>query len=151
VRASAAGSPGRLRVAGWRRLAGGRRVCGSCVRFGAERFGAGDAVGVEYEGGGPARGEVRDAAEGVRVVERAVQLGVEDGVDLSGFVAAGVTDWLLAFLVCPACTVGDDVAVVVGEEVADDRFERVELAGVGSMSPARRSWPSPRLLLVASA
>ena len=33
--------------------------------FGAECFGAGDAVGVEHEGGGPAGGEVRDAAEWV--------------------------------------------------------------------------------------
>ena len=63
------------------------------------------------------------------------ELGVEDGVDLSGFVAAGVADRLLAFLVCPACAVGDDVAVVVGEEVADDRFERVQLAGGGVHQP----------------
>jgi hypothetical protein len=103
--------------------------------FGAERFGAGDAVGVEYEGGGPARGEVRDAAEWVWVVERAMELSVDDRVDLPGFVAAGVADRLLAVLVCPACAVGDDVAVVMGEEMADDRFERVKLAGGGVREP----------------
>ena len=103
--------------------------------FGAERFGAGDAVGVEYERGGPAGGELRDAAERVRVVERALEFGVEDRVGLAGFVAAGVADRLLAFVVGPAGAVGDHVAVVAGEEVADDRFERVQLAGGGVHEP----------------
>ena len=71
------------------------------------------------------------AAERVGVLERALEFGVEDGVELSGFVAAGVADWLLAVLVGPAGAVGDHVAVVAGEEVADDRFERVQLAGGG--------------------
>ena len=74
---------------------------------------------------------MRDPAECVWAVERPLEFGVEDGVGLAGFVAAGVADWLLAVLVGPACAVGDDVAVVVGEEVADDRFECVELAGGG--------------------
>jgi hypothetical protein len=82
---------------------------------------------------------VRDTAERVGVLERAVQLCVEDGAGLAGFVSAGVADRLLALLVCPAGAVGDGVAVVVGEKVADDRFERVQLAGRGSMSPARKS------------
>jgi hypothetical protein len=46
-------------------------------------------------------------------------------------VAAGVADWLLAVLVRPAGAVGDHVAVVAGEEVADDRLDRVQLAGGG--------------------
>jgi hypothetical protein len=65
----------------------------------------------------------------VGVVERALQFGVEDRVDLSGFVAAGVTDGLLAVLVGPAGAVGDHVWAVVGEEVADDRLEGVQLSG----------------------
>ena len=103
--------------------------------FGAERLGAGDAVGVQRECGGPAGGELGDAAERVGVGERAVELGVEDRVDLAGFVAAGVADGLLAFLVGPAGAVGDHVAVVVGEEVADDLLERVQLAGGGVDQP----------------
>ena len=51
------------------------------------------------EGGGPAGGELRDPAERVGVVERALQFGVEDRVDMSGFVASGVADRLLAFAV----------------------------------------------------
>ena len=78
---------------------------------------------------------MRDAAEWVGVLERALEFGVEDRVGLAGFVAAGVCDWLLALLVCPACAVGDDVAVVVGEEVAEDRFECVQLAGCGVHEP----------------
>ena len=65
--------------------------------------------------------------------------------------AAGVADRLLAILVCPAGAVGNHIAVVRDEEVADDRLSACSWPGVGSMSPARRSWPSPRLLLVASA
>ena len=78
-------------------------------------------------------------------VERALQLGVEDGVGLSGFVAAGVADWLLAVLVGPAGAVGDDVAVVVGEEVADDRFERVQLAGCGVHEPGAEVVAEPEV------
>ena len=73
------------------------------------------------------------------------ELGVEDGVGLAGFVAAGVADWLLAVLVGPAGAVGDDVAVVVGEEVADDRFERVELAGGGVDEPGAEVVPEPEV------
>ena len=43
-------------------------------------------------------------------------------------VAAGVADGLLALAVGPAGAVGDQLAVVAGEQVADDRFERVQLA-----------------------
>jgi len=60
-----------------------------------------------------------------------VELGVEDRVDLSGLVAAGVACGLLAVVVGPASAVGDDVGVVAGEEVADDRLEGVQLAGGG--------------------
>ena len=80
-------------------------------------------------------GELGEPTERVGVLERALQLRVEDGVGLSGFVAAGVADRLLAFLVGPAGAVGDYVAAVVGEEVADDRFERVQLAGGGVHEP----------------
>jgi hypothetical protein len=38
-------------------------------------------------------------------------------------------------LVCPAGAVGDHVWVVVGEEVADDRFEGVQLPGRGVHQP----------------
>ena len=73
------------------------------------------------------------------------QFGVEDGVDLSGFVAAGVADWLLALLVGPAGAVGDHVAVVPGEEVADDRFERVQLAGGGVHEPGAEVVAEPEV------
>ena len=62
-----------------------------------------------------------------------MELGVEDGVDVARFVAAGVADGLLAFAVGPAGAVGDQLAVVAGEQLADDRLERVQLVvgGVG--------------------
>ena len=60
-----------------------------------------------------------------------LEFSVEDRVGLARFTAAGVADLLLAVLVCPAGAVGDHVAVVPREEVADDRFERVPLAGCG--------------------
>jgi hypothetical protein len=50
-------------------------------------------------------------------------------------VAAGVADLLLTLVVGPACAVGDHVAVVAGEQVADDRLERVQLAGGGVHQP----------------
>ena len=96
--------------------------------LGAERLGARDAVGVEHERGGPAGGELRDSAERVGVVERSLQLGVEDRVGVTGFVASGVADGLLALAVAPAGAVGDHLAVVAGDQVADDRLERVQLA-----------------------
>ena len=48
--------------------------------FGAECFGAGDAVGVEHERGGEPCEELRDPVEWVAVGERAVELGAEDRV-----------------------------------------------------------------------
>ena len=86
-----------------------------------------------------------DAAERVGVLERALEFGVEDGVDLSGLVPAGVADRLLAVLVGPAGAVGDDVAVVVGEQVADDRFERVQLAGGGVHQPGAEVVAEPEV------
>ena len=53
-----------------------------------------------------------DAAQRVGVVERALELGVDDRVDLPRLVAAGLADGLLAFGVGPAGAVGDHVAVV---------------------------------------
>ena len=79
----------------------------------------------------PAGDELGDAAQRVGVVERALEFGVDDRVDLARLVAAGVADGLLAFGVGPAGAVGDHVAVVAGEQVADDRAQRVELGGGG--------------------
>ena len=119
-----------------RAVAAGKRACEFAGHaLGAERFGAGDAVGVQHECCCPAGGELGDAAERVGVGERAVELGGEDRVDVAGFVAAGVADGLLAFLVGPAGAVGDQLAVVVGEEVADDLLERLQLAGGGVDQP----------------
>jgi signal transduction histidine kinase len=78
----------------------------------AERLGAGDTAGVEHERGCPASGELGDASERVGVGERAVELGLDDRVELAWFVAAGVADGLLAFGVGPAGAVGDQLAVV---------------------------------------
>ena len=50
-------------------------------------------------------------------------------------VAAGLADGALAFGVGPAGAVGDHVAVVAGEQVADDRAQRVELGGGGVDQP----------------
>lgn len=61
--------------------------------------------------------------------------------------AAGVADGLPARGVCPARAVGDHVGVVLAEQAAADLAQRME----GSASAARMSWPSPRLLAVASA
>ena len=102
-------------VAAWERVA---ELAGHAI--GAERFGAGDAVGVEREGGAKPGGELRDPAQRVWVLERALELGVEDRVGLAGLVAAGVADRLLALVVGPAGAVGDQVAVVADEQVADD-------------------------------
>jgi hypothetical protein len=54
-----------------------------------------------------------------------------------GFVAAGVADGLVAFPVAPGRAVGDDLAAMPGEQVADDGIERVQLASGRSMSQAR--------------
>jgi hypothetical protein len=52
--------------------------------------------------------------------------------------AAGVANGLLALGVGPAGAVGDQLAVVADEQVADDLLERLELAVAGVISPARR-------------
>ena len=93
----------------------------------AQRLGSSDAGGVEHEGGGEAGDELDDAAQRVGVFEGALQFGVDDRVDLSGLVAAGVADRLLAVGVGPAGTGGDHVAVLGGEQVANDRRERAQL------------------------
>jgi hypothetical protein len=73
-------------------------AAGQCVAqpaahaLGAERLGAGDAGGVEDECGGPAGGELGDAAERVAVGERPFEFGVGDGVGMLGLVAAGVAN-----------------------------------------------------------
>ena len=80
--------------------------------LGAECLGAGDAGGVEHEGGAPAGDELGDAAQRVGVVEGALQFRVGDCVDLARLAAAGVADGLLAVGVGPAGAVGDHVAVL---------------------------------------
>ena len=59
-------------------------------------------------------------AERIRVLERALELGVDDRVGVSGFVASGVADGPLALGVGPAGAVGDQLAVVADEQPADD-------------------------------
>ena len=78
---------------------------------------------------------MRDPPERVGVLERVLELGVDDRVGVAGLVAGGVADGLLALLIGPAGAVGDDVAVVLGEQVADDRLERLQLAGGGLDEP----------------
>ena len=113
-------------------LAAGERVAQLARHpLAAERLGAGDAVGVEQERGAPARYELGDAAQRIGVVERALQFGVDDRVDLPRLVSAGVADGLLAVGVGPAGAVGDHLAVVAGDQVAHDRLHRVQLR-VGS-------------------
>ena len=77
-------------------------------------------------------GELGDASQRVGVGERAVELGLDDRVDVAWFVAAGVADGLLALGVGPAGAVGDQLAVVADEESADDLGQRAEL-GVGGV------------------
>jgi hypothetical protein len=57
----------------------------------------GHARGVEHERSPEPRGELSDAAQRVGVLERALELGVDDRVELARLVAAGVADGLLAF------------------------------------------------------
>ena len=59
-------------------------------------------------------------AQRVGVGERALELGVDDRVELARLVAAGVADGLLALGVGPAGAVGDQLAVVADEQAADD-------------------------------
>ena len=76
-------------------------------------------------------------------LERALELGVDDRVDVARFAAAGVADGLLAFGVGPAGAVGDHVTVV-GARGAGRRSRRAPCSWsvVGSVRPARMSWPS---------
>ena len=75
------------------------------------------------------------ARSGSGSCERALELGVGDRVGLARLVAAGVADGLLAFAVAPAGAVGDQLALVAGEQVADDRLERLQLR-VGGVDQA---------------
>ena len=104
--------------------------------LGAERLGPGHAVRVQEERRAPARDELGDTVQRVRVLECALQLGVEDRVNVAGSAAAGVSDGLLAFSVGPASAVGDQLRVVLAQQPADDLAERVELVvgGVGQRS-----------------
>jgi hypothetical protein len=78
---------------------------------------------------------LRDAAQRVRVPERALELSVEDRVELARLVAAGVADGLLALGVGPTGAVGDQLAVMAEEQVADDLPERLKLAVAGVHQP----------------
>jgi hypothetical protein len=131
VRASTARTPRRRRAAARRRRAATREFAAHALA--AERLGARDAVGVEHERGRAARDEGGDAAQRVGLVEGAPQLGGDDRVDGLRIVPAGLADRALALGVGPAGAVGDHVAVVARQEVADDRAQRVEPgAGEGS-------------------
>ena len=99
--------------------------------LGAERLVAGDSRGVEHECGAESGGELGDAAQRVRVGERAPELGIEDRVYVARLVATGVADGLLALGVGPAGAVGDQLVVVADEQPADDVPDRAQLAFAG--------------------
>ena len=88
--------------------------------LGAERLCSSDAGGIECERGAEPGGELRDPAQWIGVGECALELGVEDRVGVARLVATGVADGLLAFGVGPAGVVGDQLAVVADQQVADD-------------------------------
>jgi hypothetical protein len=88
--------------------------------------------GSKHEGGAPAGDQPGDRAQRVGVCERALEFGVGDRVGLARLVAARVADGPLVFAVAPAGPVGDQLALVAGEQVADDRLERLQL-GVGGV------------------
>jgi hypothetical protein len=108
-----------------------------CHPLGSERLGAGDAGGVECEGGTQPGRELRDPAQRVGVGECAVELVGDDRVGVAGFVAAGVADGLLAFGVGPAGALGDQLPVVADEQPADDLPDGAKL-GVGELVGHRR-------------
>jgi hypothetical protein len=88
---------------------------------------------------------VRDAAQRVGILERALKLAVEDRVDLAGLVAAGVADEPLARGIGPAGSVGDQLAVVADEQSADDLPERVELGVARVHQPGADVVPEPEV------
>src|ERR1017187_10201054 len=61
-------------------------LAGHVLRAG--RLCAGDTAGVEHERGCPAGGELCDASERVGGGERAVELGLDDRIELAWFMAA---------------------------------------------------------------
>jgi len=101
-----------------RAVAGGK-VVSELARhaLGPQRFGPGHGGGIEHEGGCPAGRELRNTSERVGIGERAFERSVDDRVELAQFVAAGVADGALALGVGPAGDVGDQLAVVVDEQV----------------------------------
>ena len=103
--------------------------------FRAERLAAGDAGRIEGERGAEPGGQLRDPAERVGVGERSLELGVGDRVQVVRLVASGVAHGLLAFGVGPAGAVGDQLAVVADQQVADDLPERVQ-PGVARLDQA---------------
>jgi hypothetical protein len=62
----------------------------------AERLGASDAGGIEHERGAQPRGELCDSPERIGVLDRALELGVNDGVRMLGLMAPGVAHGPLA-------------------------------------------------------
>ena len=85
------------------------------------------------------------AAQRVRVGERALELGIDDRVEVARFVATGVADGLLALGVGPAGAVGDQLAVVADEQPADDVSDRAELAFAGLDQPGADVVPEPEV------
>ena len=106
---------------------------------------------VEHERRAEPRDELRDPAQRIAVIERARKLGVDDRVDLARLQAPGVPDRLLAFLVCPAGAVGDDLAVVLCEQVTADRLQRAELTVPGVHQRGADVHAQPEVGLLAGA
>ena len=77
-------------------------------------------AGIEHQRGAQAGRELRDAPEGVRVLERSLELGLDDDVGVAGLVASGFADRPLSLGVGPAGSVGDQLAVVSNQQPADN-------------------------------
>jgi hypothetical protein len=97
------------------------------IRSEPSALGARDAGRVEHDRGRPGPGELCDPAQWIGVGERALELGVDDHVDVGRFVAASVADRVLALGVGPAGAVGDHLAGVAREQLADDLPQRAQL------------------------
>ena len=117
----------------------------SCHPFGAQRLGAGDTGGIEHERGREPGSELGDSAYRVWVGERALELGVDDCVDMGGFMAAGVADGPLALGVGPARSVGDQLPVVADEQPADDVPDGAKLRFAGLDQSRADVVPEPEI------
>jgi hypothetical protein len=78
-------------------------------------------------------------------LERSLKLVSEDRVGVARLVAAGVADGLLALGVGPAGAVGDQLAVVAGEQSADDLPDRAQLGVAGLDQSGAYVVPEPEI------